>query len=277
VKRRLAGIIAAIVMALVGTTLVASFVKNAEARVLAGEELVEVLVVVDEVAAGTDASAVEELVRTELVPVKVRAQNALHDLTEVEGLVTEIRLEPGEQLVSTRFVEPDLLTAARFAVPDGLLEVTLALDPQRAVGGTLLPGDSVAVALSFEPFDIGAPPGADPEVPETVIVDGTRLVGDAKTPNSTGLILNGVLVTNVQLEELPAIEVGESRVEGRQRAIAPTGNLLITLAVSPANVARLVFGAEHGNVWLAAQRGDVDLSDIEIQTRTRIYELKVAQ
>ena len=47
-------------------------------------------------------------------------------------------------------------TAARSPtsdVPLGLQEVTVALDPERAVGGDLKVGDTVGVVLSFDPFD----------------------------------------------------------------------------------------------------------------------------
>ncbi|MGY9073634.1 MAG: Flp pilus assembly protein CpaB [Acidimicrobiales bacterium] len=270
-KRRLIGVVAALAMALVGTVLVTSFVKNAEARALSGEELVEVLVVDSVVEPGTHAEDLETMIRVEMVPAKVRASGALQDLDQVEGLVTEIELQPGEQLVSTRFVHADLLTGSSLAVPPGLLEVTISLEPQRAVGGTLLPGDHVAVAMSFEPFGIGAPPGPDPAVAETVIVDGMRLAGDLDTPNSTSLVLEAVLVTNVQLEELPTIEDNEVTVTGRQRTLAPTGNLLITLAVSPEQLERLIFGVEHGMLWLAAQHGEIDTSATDIQTRLRIH------
>jgi pilus assembly protein CpaB len=271
-KRRVIGIAIAVVMALAGTALVASFVKSAEARALAGEELVTVMVVDQPIAAGASPEEMEGRTRLEQVPTKVRATGALENLDLVAGLVTEIALQPGEQVTASRFVAPDVLTRARVPVPDGLLEVTLALEPERAVGGALLPGDTVAVVVSFEPFDIGAPPSVDPNVPETVIVDGIRLAGDAKTPNSTRMILESVLVTNVQLEELPP-EPDEQATSGRSRTPAPTGNLLITVALDPASIERVLFGAEHGTVWLAAQHTEIDLRDTRVVTRGRIYGL----
>ena len=270
-KRRVIGVFLALVMALGGTVLVASFVKSAEARALAGEELVDVLVVQDSVAAGLTTEEVELLVAIEQVPLKVRADDALTDLTAVEGLVTQISLNPGEQVTATRFVAPDLLTRTRVAVPPGMIEVTVSLAPERAVGGALLPGDSVAVFSSFDPFEIGAPPSLDPNVPETVIVDGIRLAGDAKTPNSTRLVLDGVLVTNVQLEELVPEPDPDDSGSGRIRTPAPTGNLLITLALDPVQAERIVFSAEHGSVWLAAQYSELDLGGTRVITRGRIY------
>ncbi len=270
-KRRVIGLFVAVVMALVGTVLVASFVRSAEARALAGEELVDVLVVTDDVPAGATVDEVRSRVAVERVPAKVRAVDALSDLDPVGGLVTEIALRPGEQLSASRFVAPDLLTRASVAVPAGMVEVTVSLSPERAVGGALLPGDIVTLFASFDPFEIGAPSSATAGVPDTVIIDGIRLAGDSKTPSSSRLLETSILVTNVQIEELlPEVDPEESS-GGRFRAPAPTGNLLITMAVSPTQAERLVFTAEHGMIWLAAQPSDVDLTDTRVQNRFRIY------
>ena len=275
-KRRVVGVFIALIMALAGTALVASFVKSAEARALAGEELVNVLVASDAIAAGMTTEEVAARVIVEQVPAKVRATDALQSLDPVDGLVTHISLAPGEQITAARFVAPDLLTRTRVAVPEGLIEITVSLAPERAVGGTLLPGDNVTVFSSFDPFDINAPASSDPNVPETVIFDGMRLAGDGKTPSSTRLILDAVLVTNVQLEELVQEPEDPAGTTGRIRTPAPTGNLLITLALDPIQAERVVFSAEHGMVWLGAQYTELDLDGTRLQTRSRIYGIDQA-
>ncbi len=276
-KRRVIGVFIALIMALAGTALVASFVKSAEARALAGEELVDVLVVTDDIAAGMTVEEIQGRVAIEQVPAKVRASDALQSLDIVDGLVTLISLKPGEQVTASRFVAPDLLTRTRVAVPEGLIEITVSLAPERAVGGTLLPGDNVTVFASFDPFELGAPPSADPNVPEIVVIDGIRLAGDAKTPTSTKLMLDAILVTNVQLEELvpEPDELGEGT--GRVRTPAPTGNLLITMALDPVQAERVVFAAEHGMVWLGAQYTEIDLTGTRVVTRGRIHNLDQTQ
>ncbi len=273
-KRRVIGVFIALVMALAGTALVASFVKSAEARALAGEELVDVLVVTDDVAAGMSVEEVLTRVRVEQVPAKVRAADALESLDLVNGLVTEISLKPGEQITASRFVAPDLLTRTRVAVPSGKVEVTVSLAPERAVGGALLPGDMVTVFASFDPFDISAPPSLeDPNVPETVVIDGMRLAGDGKTSNTTRLMLNAILVTIAEVEELvPELEETGESSSARIRTPAPTGNLLITLALDPDDAERVVFTAEHGRVWLGGQNTEIDLSGTRIQHRGVINE-----
>ena len=273
-KRRAVGIIAAIAMAGFGTILLVLFVRDAEGRAVAGELRVSVLVVQQEIPSGTPVELIGDKVALEEVPAKVKTEGALEELTELEGLLTSVDLLPGEQVLAARFVAPDLLTSTRIPVPAGTLEVTISLDPARAVGGTLFPGDRVAVFSSFEPFEIGgAPVGETPDGDPLVEIDGILVPIDTKTPNATRMVLEDVLVTNVQVEELPIVQEGvEGSSTPSRRALAPSGNLLVSLSLDPADAERLLFTAEHGSVWLGRQTTDLDLEDTGVQTRGRIYE-----
>ena len=246
-NRRLTGLAAAGVFALVGTTILIGYVRSAEARALEGEKIVDVLVVHEAVAAGTPAEDLADAVETEQVPAKVLAENAVTDLDDVEGLVTTVDLVPGEQLVLDRFGE----AVAREGVPEGLLEVTVRLDPERALGGQLRAGDHVAVISSFEPFEIAAA-GTSP---------GTN--ASEKTPNTTHVILHKVLVTNVQVSE--AIEKTDE--DDDLPDVGPTGTLLVTLALDAESVQRVVFTAEHGTLWLSAEPTNAPESELIIETR----------
>ena len=56
---------------------------------------------------------------------------------------TTVDLQPGEQLLAGRFARPRALQApGTVAVPAGLQEVSVQLEPQRAVGGRLAAGDT---------------------------------------------------------------------------------------------------------------------------------------
>ena len=60
---------------------------------------------------------------------------------------------PTETLVAGRFVQPDQFTARRGAVevPEGLLEVTLAMSQEQFIGGVPVPGNTVALIAVPEP------------------------------------------------------------------------------------------------------------------------------
>ncbi len=103
----------------------------------------------------------------------------------------------------------------------------MQINPSRAVGGQILPGERVAV-VSY--------------------VGDVNLSDDTVDPAS-GLLLRQALVTNVQ-SAAPETLTSEENDRNRQ---TPVSDLLVTLAVDPTQVERLVFADEFGIIWLARE------------------------
>lgn len=204
---------AAVALALAGTLLIAGYVRSASAST--NGELVPVLVAKGPIAAGTSVGSLKDQVTTQRVPKAALAEGAVANLTDLANKVAAIDLVGGEQLTRNRFVASDQL---RHAVPPpGTSEVTINLEPARAIGGTVRPGDTVDVYASL----------------------------DNPSP-STALLLSKVLVTRVQSSAaMPKSEDGA--VQG-----APSGSMLVTLAVDQPSTAKLLYAAEHGRLWLSA-------------------------
>ena len=273
-NRKWIGVIVAVVLAAVGTWVIVRYVQGADDRALEGEEVVQVLVVETRIAAGTPGGDIEGSVSVELVPAKVQAPSSLEsieDLDSLEGLVASVDLLPGEQVISARFISPEVLDEQdAIVVPDGLLEVTLSLTPERAIGGVIRPGDQIAVFASFSSFTLDAvEPGDEPTPTPDPGAEATA-PEPTKTPDTTHIILHKALVTNVQVEELPventSEETGTATLE-----LSPTGNLLVTLALLPENAERFVFTAEFGTVWLAEESATVDETGTSVQDRSTVY------
>jgi pilus assembly protein CpaB len=242
--KRIIGVVAAVLLAAVGTMSLVGYVRGAEARALAGQETVEVLVLNEEVASDTPAEDLAAVVTRERVPAKVRPADSVESLDELAGMVTAVGLVPGEQLVTTRFATPaQLADSTGVEVPEGMQEVTISLEPQRAVGGQIRPSDSVGLIASFAPDVL---------------------------PYNTKLVIDQLLVTYVQVEQLPSSPV-ESETDDASPDLAPTGNLLITLAVDVEQAERIVFAAEHGTIWLTAQNEDTDENGSAIRDPENIY------
>ena len=223
-RRRLLAASAALVLFLVGTLVLVAYVRGADARAFAGAKPVQVLVVDQPVPAGTPGSALAERVRTETVPAKAAVPGRVTDLADLSGLVATTALEPGEQLLATRFTAPDQMQApGTVAVPAGLQEVSILLEPQRAVGGRLAAGDTVGVFLSQ-----GQPVG------------------------QTHAVLHRVLVTQVQGAPAAPAPDGGTAVDPAS-ASAPASSLMVTLAVDAQDAETVVFGAEHGTLWLSLE------------------------
>lgn len=284
-NKRVVGVVGAVLLAAVGTVLLVAFVRNAEERARADEDLVDVLVLRDAVEAGTSSSAIDGSFEVEQVPAKVKADDAIDDLSDVENLVASVDLVPGEQLMRSRFVEPGGIRRAAVPVPEGLLEVTVAIQPERTLGGLLKPGDTVAVIASFEPFSVKSAPvqpgqdvsaftGEGGATPIPIPIDGEQVVGlptPVETPNRTQIIGHNVLVTRLQLEDgEPSIDPDDENT-----GVAPTQELLVTLAMDAEGVEDVVFTKEFGRVWLALQPAGADTEgNPGGATRASVFEVQ---
>jgi pilus assembly protein CpaB len=240
VRRRLLAAFAALVLLVAGTMVLLAYVRGADARALAGTRTVEVLVADELIPQGTAGTELAELVRTEVLPAKAALQGRVTDLSSLIDLVSTVDLQPGEQLLTSRFESPDERQApGTVEVPEGLHEVSVLLEPQRAVGGRLAAGDTVGVVVSMS------------------------------TP-ATHAVLHRVLVTQVQGAPAPAPAEGEAEPASAGSA-APSASLMITLAVSAAQAEAVVFGIEHGTLWLTLEPADADVSGTEVITPDNIY------
>lgn len=245
-KSRIVGAIAAVVLAVIGTVLLVQYVSASEQRALAGTETQTVLVVRDGISVpeGTVAEGLAELLTEEAVPAKVVPTDAIASLDQVAGLVTSVELVAGEQVLSSRFADPEELSEDQIVeVPEGMQEVTILLEPQRAVGGQILPGDTVGVFISL---------------------DGG---GEVNPLAVTHLTLHKVLVTNVQ--GLPA-PVEESNVPGSTPI--PAGSVLVTVARAAPDAEKIVYGQEFGRIWLSKEPATATEDGTRRITVDEIYE-----
>ena len=239
-RRRLIAALAALVLAALGAVVLLAYVRGADARALAGVQTVDVLVVDRPVPEGTPGEELAELVRTERLPARAAVPGAVTDLDELAGRVATVDLQPGEQLHAARFAAPeDLSVPGTVAPPEGAAEVSLLLEPQRAVGGRLAAGDTVGVHLSLD--------------------------------GQTDVVLSRVLVTQVQGAPV-AVADGEATDTASSGGAAPSASLMVTLGLRPEAAEAVVFGMEHGTVWLSLEPEGVDTSGTEVLTPANVYD-----
>jgi pilus assembly protein CpaB len=242
--RRFLAAFAALLLLVVGTVVLLAYVHAADARALAGVRTVDVLVAEQLIPKGTSGGQLADLVGTEKVPAKTAVAGRVTDLTALSGEVAQVDILPGEQLLSGRFVSPDSLTApGQVEVPAGLQEVSVLLEPQRAVGGRLAAGDTVGIYLS------------------QTAKDGTP---------QTSSVLHRVLVTQVQGAPSAAPADDGSGTE-TAAAAAPAASLMVTLAVRARDAESVVFGAEHGSLWLSLEPADADTTGTRVLDPDTIY------
>lgn len=250
-KSRLLGGLAALVLAVVGAILLFVYVEGASARAQAGLDPVTVLVVTEAVPAGTTSSDLAGKVRSESLPKSAVPDGALASLDQQDGKVTAVALQPGEQLLGARLVDPKSLMPGTVPVPAGLGEVTFLLAPERILGGRLQAGDKVTVFSSFAGAD-GSPNGAK---------------------QSTGLLFHDVLVTAIQQAppQTPKTNSGSASASTDAAVAMPNGSAFVTVARSDAEAAKLVFAAEFGTLWLSKQTDTTVKSNPPLTTLGGLY------
>jgi pilus assembly protein CpaB len=267
-SRKFLGLGAAVVLALIGLVAIIGYVHGAEQRAQAGEKLVQVLVVKDQIPAGTPASKLGDRVGLEKISAKVRADGAVAGVKTLGNKVTATTLVPGEQVIADRFVDESNFTAtgADVQVPDGMLRTTISLDPERVIGGVLPPGARVSVVASFD--------SATNQSGSTITVDGVS-VADGKTIGATtGVLFHKVLVTNVQLTgniNTTDNTSGDKTATSSKPGDAPTSQLLVTLALDNESMQRLVFAKEFGKVYLSIEPADAPEAGSPIIARNNVY------
>jgi pilus assembly protein CpaB len=239
-KRRIIAAITALLLAGGGAVVLLAYVGNADRRATAGMQPVDVLVVTAQVPEGTTAEALVKLVNTKTLPAMAVAKGALSDLTAVSGQVVTTELQPGEQLLASRFADPASLAHANdVQVPRGLQQLAVSLDPQRALGGHLTAGATVGVFISL-PKD-GVSPALTHLVQHKVLVTKVDGGSTTPTPETTGT---------------PATSAGAA--------------VMVTLAVNSHDAETIVYGAEHGTLWLSLEPSDAVVSDTRVVTGANV-------
>ncbi|MBC7760586.1 MAG: Flp pilus assembly protein CpaB [Candidatus Saccharibacteria bacterium] len=229
-KVRLLSALAALILALTGGILIASYVQGADERALAGTESRQVLIVATPVPAGTPVADLPAFLILRSIPATAVADGALDTLADASDSITAVALVVGEQLLRSRLVDPStILSPGTVQVPDGLQQVTVQLGPDRTVGASISAGDTVGVFVSFGDSDAA--------------------------PAATRLLFQKVLVTNVQGAPAPADASADAATT---TTAAPTGSLLVTFALTAADAEKVVFSTQFGTIWLSSQSAATD-------------------
>ncbi|GAA4026501.1 hypothetical protein GCM10023063_04190 [Arthrobacter methylotrophus] len=254
-SRLLAGSLAA-VLAIVGVILVFSYAQGADQRAVQNLAPVDVLVVKTAIPAGTPVEAMKDSVVSQQLPGTAVPKTALHTLADSPGKVAAVDLVPGETLVAERLVAPDALkTSGDVKVPAGLQEVSFQLEPQRVVGGRLVPGDHIGIFISMGTGGIEAKP-------------------DKQT---TELAIHKVLVTAVQrapqagASAQPTPNPSSGAAADPNASALPTGSLLLTVAVNDVDASKIVFASEYEKIWLSKEPLDAKDSGPTVMQQSGVY------
>jgi pilus assembly protein CpaB len=244
-KRRLLTIGLALVLAVIGTSGVLAYVKQADARAITGMKAVSVLVAQKLIPSGTSARAAlrDGQLAAEKLPASSVPSGAVRSVTgALVPLVTSAALQPGQLLLRAMLVKLAVHAPGPDTVPPGMIEVTIAFCLPEVVAGNVQAGSQVAV------FD-------------TVGTNGNSSLSAGPACTGSHQQELGTLRTRVVLPRVRVMSVGTPSAGGSGSPVPATGSsssaasgsgsTLVTLAVSQANAERLIQLSETGLPYLA--------------------------
>lgn len=219
----------ALLLAGLATFAIFSYVRGIEQRAFEDAELVEVFLAQDVIPAGLSAEAASEagLIARGTAPRVTVPEGAITSLDQISGLVTEDRVLPDEVIVRGRWVDPSL-AASVLEIPEGFEAISVEVQVPPGVAGFVRPGDQVSLVATVEP-------------PGTVTTDDDGTVVEEAEEIVSQYLLQGVNVLAVGQRVIT--EEGEDGVQ------ESTAQVLMTVALEPENVERMVFAIQNASLW----------------------------
>jgi pilus assembly protein CpaB len=251
VKRRVLTITLAIALAVLGTAGVLAYVHGADARALAGQKAVSVLVAQDKIPSGTTAGTALQsgMLVSQKLPASAVPSEAVSSINPaVSGLVMGTDVQPGQVLLRPMLVVSSQLTGA-LAIPKGMVAVTVSTCMPGAVAGYVQAGSRVAVFGTYS----------------DVKNNGSQSCGGSGSSPGSGQTNLARVHTRILLPRVQVLAVGAAQASGQNAASSgPTisssssnqnsnssQNIMVTLAVSQADAERLITLDSSGLTYLA--------------------------
>lgn len=237
-NRRLGLLAVALVVALLGTTAVFSYVSRIESRAAAGAEMVDVLTAAAQIPAGTTAEAAlaGELVKVRAMPRSAVPEGALTSLDGIGVQTTVSDVFAGEVLLRAKFADQSARTGA-LLIPNDKIAISVELgDPQR-VAGFVVPGSEVAVFVTVKQQSATVSATAT-QSGNTATVDATAQVDDQ--------------YTQLLLPRASVIAVGPATLrpaEDDDEAKETVATAVLTVAVTQDEAEKLVHSAQTGDLY----------------------------
>jgi pilus assembly protein CpaB len=228
---------------------VLSYIKQADARAIAGMKAVSVLVAQKQIPSGTTAAAALRggMLASETLPASSVPANALSTVpAALSSLVLSAALPAGQVLLRPMLVTP-VQTTSGLAIPTGLMALAVDFCLPEVVAGAVQAGSEVAV------FDTVGNGGQLAAVPGC-----TGAHDQVAGNNRTRVVLSRVEVLSVGTAPPPA-QAGQTGTSppattafgGGGSTSSSQSGTMVTLAVTQAQAERLIQLTETGMPYLA--------------------------
>jgi pilus assembly protein CpaB len=147
-RARVIAAILAGVLAFIGVIAMVAWALSARSAAFGNAEMVKVYKVTQTIPANSDAKTVAGSSEQVEIPKIAVATGAITNLSTIGSKLTTVELEPGEQLIASRFSEGGTSSGGAQAIPDGLQQISLQLAAAPASSPVLTTGSSVGLIVS---------------------------------------------------------------------------------------------------------------------------------
>jgi len=230
-RSRIVILVVAILLGVLAAALTGRYLDSLERGIAAEDEPIEVLVAQESLARGASADDLIEagLIVRQSIPRRYVAEGAVSSASTIQGQVLAQGVSQGEQITASRFQFPSQAGLA-YSIPPDYVAVSIPNNAVKGIAGLVKPGDSVMAVVTFDP-------GPEGESLSQVLIPRARVLA----------VGSAVGAERAQETDAGSGVLGGQAAGEQEPAAAST----ITLALSPADVERLVFAEEKGAVWLA--------------------------
>ena len=236
-KRSSGVVVGGIIVALLGMVLVFTYAGRVRAGAGVSGGAATAFVATNDIPAGTRWEDMVGALKKKDVPSDVRPATAVATTAQLNGKSSIQSIAKGTIVTTSQF---NTSSSGGLDIPAGQNAVTVNLGLPQAVARYIQPGSETNVFVTYKSLPQAGNP-ADAVV--------------------TKLLLSNVKVLANQVQQAPSADTAEAA------APAATGEVLLTLALTPQQSEQLIFAKENGSLWL----GLVHPGDAPVTSGGRTY------
>lgn len=226
----------AVVLAIVASAAVILYTNGVKEDAVTGGSLSEVVVASQDIPANTNLNPLidQGAFTTLRVPSDAVVDGAVSDPSQLRGLTSTAPILANEQIPVGRLSSGEAPQGGSLGISDGNVAVSIRVDDQAAVNGSITRGSSIVVYATFD----------SPEF----LPGGTPQQQVAKAPTNVQTATLPTLTTTL----IPAVRVLEVVNPVAAEGSGQSGNepVTLTLDLTPQDAQNLVYAQETGRIWI---------------------------
>jgi len=252
-SRRTVALIAAVVLAALGTLVLISYVNGLEDDALKGQETLNVFVAKDTIVAGVsgDTASGQGLITGTQVPAKFVPEGAITSLQEIAGKIAAVDIFQDEIIVGARFVAPGSAIGGGLPIPAGKQAVSIQVGAPAGVNGFIQPGNQVSLIVNFD----------------RKFVDRAGQSVDSRLDGPFA----HYLLQNVDVLAVGTRVVAAATQANGETTAADTACCILTLSVSPGQAEQLVWAINNTQPYFTLLPKDAPAVRVPGRTATNLF------